>query len=144
MGFNSVDAGGNPATPIVNQLVNFGMEYVWHCHILSHEEMDMMRPVAVALPPNQVTDLTFTRDPAGPVTLTWTDNSTNETGFRIQQATDAAFTANVVTTTVPANSTAWGSRRMPSATDLYFRVQAYNAAGPSAWVNATPFPITMP
>ena len=23
--------------------VNFGWEYVWHCHILSHEEMDMMR-----------------------------------------------------------------------------------------------------
>ena len=32
-------------------LVNFGWEYVWHCHILSHEEMDMMRPVSLALPP---------------------------------------------------------------------------------------------
>ena len=35
----------------VNQLVNFGWEYVWHCHILSHEEMDMMRPQVVAVPP---------------------------------------------------------------------------------------------
>ena len=26
---------------------NFGWEYVFHCHILSHEEMDMMRPVTV-------------------------------------------------------------------------------------------------
>ena len=26
--------------------VNFGWEYVCHCHILSHEEMDMMRPVS--------------------------------------------------------------------------------------------------
>ena len=40
-------------SPIVNQLVNFGWEYVYHCHILSHEEMDMMRPVSVAVPPNQ-------------------------------------------------------------------------------------------
>ena len=31
-------------SPITNQMVNFGWEYVWHCHILSHEEMDMMRP----------------------------------------------------------------------------------------------------
>ena len=26
-------------------MTNFGHEYVWHCHILSHEENDMMRPV---------------------------------------------------------------------------------------------------
>ena len=29
--------------------VNFGWEYVWHCHILSHEEMDMMRPIILAV-----------------------------------------------------------------------------------------------
>ena len=26
-------------------MYNFGWEYMWHCHILSHEEMDMMRPM---------------------------------------------------------------------------------------------------
>ena len=26
-----------------------GYEYVWHCHILDHEEHDMMRPVVVVL-----------------------------------------------------------------------------------------------
>ena len=39
--------------PITNQLVNFGWEYVYHCHILTHEEMDMMRPVSVAYPPKK-------------------------------------------------------------------------------------------
>ena len=24
-----------------------GYEYMWHCHILEHEEHDMMRPVVV-------------------------------------------------------------------------------------------------
>jgi spore coat protein A, manganese oxidase len=24
-----------------------GKEYVWHCHILEHEEHDMMRPLVV-------------------------------------------------------------------------------------------------
>ena len=43
IGFNNVDAKGNNTAAITNQLVNFGWEYVWHCHILSHEEMDMMR-----------------------------------------------------------------------------------------------------
>ena len=25
--------------------MNFGWEYVWHCHLLGHEENDMMRPI---------------------------------------------------------------------------------------------------
>ncbi len=33
--------------PTVNQYHNFGHEYVWHCHILAHEENDMMRPLVV-------------------------------------------------------------------------------------------------
>ena len=28
-----------------NPLTNFGWEYVWHCHILGHEEFDLMRPI---------------------------------------------------------------------------------------------------
>ena len=34
-------------TPTVNVMNNFGHEYVWHCHILGHEENDMMRPLKV-------------------------------------------------------------------------------------------------
>ena len=45
-----VDPKGNVST-VTERLVNFGWEYVYHCHILSHEEMDMMRPVLYALPP---------------------------------------------------------------------------------------------
>ncbi len=33
--------------PIINQVANFGHEYVWHCHILAHEENDMMRPLVL-------------------------------------------------------------------------------------------------
>ena len=37
--------------PVTNQLYNFGWEYVWHCHILSHEENDMMRAVVLRVTP---------------------------------------------------------------------------------------------
>jgi len=40
--FTNVDPTGQPAT-VLNSLVNFGWEYVWHCHLLGHEENDMMR-----------------------------------------------------------------------------------------------------
>ncbi len=48
------------AAPI-NHLVNFGWEYVWHCHILSHEEMDFMHALVFAVPPTAVTNLSVTR-----------------------------------------------------------------------------------
>ena len=39
-----------PGIPAVaqttNVLHNYGWEYVWHCHLLGHEENDMMRPIA--------------------------------------------------------------------------------------------------
>ncbi len=88
--------------------MNFGWEYVWHCHILSHEEMDMMRPQSAAVPPIAPTNLAGTRTGVAPDqqdNLTWTDNSLNETGFIVRRAltpagpwTDlATLAANVVT-----------------------------------------------
>ena len=52
MGFANIDpqTGQAITPPITNQMVNFGWEYVWHCHILSHEEMDMMRPQSRSWP----------------------------------------------------------------------------------------------
>ena len=70
---------------IVNHWVNFGEEYTYHCHILSHEEMDMMRPVSIATPPLAPSGLAF--DPATK-TLRWTDNALSETQFVVQKSTD--------------------------------------------------------
>lgn len=49
--------------------------YVWHCHILSHEEHDMMRPMVITTPATSVTlTASNTSQPSGPtmtpVTLT--------------------------------------------------------------------------
>ncbi len=86
--FNSIDPQGNPTTPIENKLVNFGWEYVFHCHILSHEEMDMMRPQAVAYPPRKADGLTFAKVNSGGaerVQVTWNDNSIAETSYVLQR-----------------------------------------------------------
>ena len=36
---------------VVNHLVNYGWEYVFHCHLLGHEENDMMRPMLFGIAP---------------------------------------------------------------------------------------------
>jgi FtsP/CotA-like multicopper oxidase with cupredoxin domain len=89
--FNSVDVNGNPTAAVTNKLVNFGWEYVLHCHILSHEEMDMMRPVLLAVPPIRPDGVALAITGTGRnarIKVTWNDNSITETSFVIQRSTD--------------------------------------------------------
>lgn len=104
--FNNTDPQGNPTNPITNQLVNFGWEYVYHCHILSHEEMDMMRPVTLALPPIKPDGLSYTITGSGNsarIVLTWNDNSITETAFVIQSMDAAGVWSDVGTVLSPLN-----------------------------------------
>jgi FtsP/CotA-like multicopper oxidase with cupredoxin domain len=39
---------GQPIT-VTNAMTNFGHEYTWHCHILGHEENDMMRALVLKM-----------------------------------------------------------------------------------------------
>ncbi len=146
-GFNNTDTSGNPIAPITNAMTNFGWEYVWHCHILSHEEMDMMRPITLKVPrttPDKPV-LQLARTAAG-VALTWTDgtpvsitdptswgNPKNEIGYRI---TRAPITNGVVGTyaevgTALANVTTWTDLTAASGQFAY-QVTAYNASTTTA------------
>ncbi|TFD87114.1 hypothetical protein E3T61_14800 [Cryobacterium lactosi] len=143
-GFNNTDATGNPIDPITNVMTNFGWEYVWHCHILSHEEMDMMRPITVSaprtLPDSSV--LKFTR-PASDVLLSWTDgtpvsitdpttwgNPKNEIGYKIERAplTNGSLGAYAQIATALANVTTFADTTAGTGQYAY-RVTAWNAAG---------------
>jgi FtsP/CotA-like multicopper oxidase with cupredoxin domain len=53
LGFTNINPKtGQPITspPTTNVMTNFRHEYVWHCHLLGHEENDMMRPLTVIDP----------------------------------------------------------------------------------------------
>jgi len=91
------DPTNNPVTQ-TNELVNFGWEYMIHCHLLGHEENDMMRPMVAGVvinAPLNVTTAVTTRTSGGTrgrpvvttkaVTVSFVDNSINETGFLIQR-----------------------------------------------------------
>ncbi|SOC54640.1 multicopper oxidase domain-containing protein [Ornithinimicrobium cerasi] len=73
---------------IRNHYVNFGWEYVLHCHILSHEEMDMMHAQVVGIAPEHpdqgVTSVVGNgRNRAN--LIAWTDTSKNETAFVVER-----------------------------------------------------------
>ncbi len=103
-GINIVDPRGR-----TNLMVNFGWEYVWHCHILGHEENDMMRPITYQVPPALPTNLAV--DATG--TFSWTDNSASETAFILQRDTVPTFNSNnlvnIVVNATSANTTGFNT-----------------------------------
>ena len=127
------DPAGNAIPEVLNHFVNFGWEYVWHCHILAHEEMDMMHSLVFAVPPKAPTGLTaaVTGTANNPtVNLIWTDNSGKEIQFTIQRATDNTFTSGLTAFTFvnpnPAvpNQVAFQDTTVARTTQYWYRVFA--------------------
>ena len=65
--------------------------------------------------------------------LTWQDNKTDETGFRIERSTD--LVKWVVVATVGPNSTAATVGKLRAATTYYFRVRAFTATTTTPYSN---------
>jgi len=91
LGMGAFAPNGEPID-VINHFVNFGAEYVYHCHILSHEEMDMMHAVLFAFPPVAPGGLTFVDNLDGTGTLSWTDESLSETAFVVEKSSDGGTT----------------------------------------------------
>ena len=138
LGFFGVNPDGNPVT-VLNQIINFGWEYVWHCHLLGHEENDMMRPSLLAVAPEVPTNLVGIKNPNGAsIDLSWVDNSMGETGFTVQRATDDTFATNLVEISLGANVTTYTDSGLDPNGTYFWRVYANNLVGD---VNTLGFPV---
>ncbi len=49
--FANIDPFTNNPVTVYNTTTDYGWEYMWHCHLLGHEENDMMRPIIFQVPP---------------------------------------------------------------------------------------------
>jgi hypothetical protein len=75
------------------------------------------------------------KPPGGSLTLTWTDNSTSEDGFKVERCTGMGCTNFTQIATVGANVTSYADTGLASGTRYMYRVRAYNAAINSAYSN---------
>ncbi len=154
--FSQFDVNTGVAAPVANVQQDYDWEYVWHCHILGHEENDLMRPmvfhpnIAAPAAPSGVAV-----SAAGKVS--WTDptpaatakgNPRNEFGFRVERAAlssgvPGAFVALAAAPGIGdarvntlANATSF--QDAPAATtDYQYRVVSVNEAGSAVSAAAT-------
>ncbi|MFH0889294.1 MAG: putative Ig domain-containing protein [Planctomycetota bacterium] len=96
--------------------------------------------------PNAPSNLIATAVSSSQINLTWTDNSINETDFKIERKTGVSGTYAQIAT-VDANVTSYSNIGLSTSTTYYYRVRAYNANGNSLYSNeasATTFSINAP
>ena len=97
--------------------------------------------------PTTPTNLTATAASSTQINLTWSDNSYNETGFKIEQKQGVGGTWLEFAPRA-ANTTNCSMATLQPNTTYYYRIRAYNSAGDSAYSNeayaTTPPVVTIP
>ncbi len=142
----------NPTNPVAatlpNAVIDYGYEYVWHCHILGHEENDFMRPIVFQVPgtvPAAPTSLNAFEGgaliSAGPpavynatinsVLLQWTDSAPRPSSFRVERSSGGAYQPLATISFLPSVSPYYYDYTVNPATTYSYRIVAYNAIGDS-------------
>jgi hypothetical protein len=87
--------------------------------------------------PADPTGLSVTELTSSSISIAWTDNSTDEDGYKIERCTGANCTDFQLLATMPTNVasiTDWGLSKNRT---YKYRVCAYNSAGDSGYTNTT-------
>lgn len=126
---------------------------IMHCHILGHEDQGAMTWMDVIggtpppefpanhgyaayyalapAPPAAPSGLSAMATSSSTIDLAWSDNSSDESGFAIQRSTDGSTWSPLAT--VAADVATYTDTGLASNTTYWYRVNAHNDAGASAW-----------
>jgi predicted phage tail protein len=98
-------------------------------------------------PPGTPSNLTATVVSCNCIRLNWLDNSSNETGFKIERCQSTGCSNFTQIAQVGANVKTYSNTGLSAGVSYSYRVRAYNAGGNSAYSNtatATPSPSPCP
>ena len=93
----------------------------------------LVNPSYTPAPPNAPSSLGAAAGSSSTINLTWTDASTNEVGFKIEESSNGVDFSQIAT--VNENTTSYPRTGLSSSTLRYYRVRSYNDAGNSAYSN---------
>jgi hypothetical protein len=83
-------------------------------------------------PPAAPGGLTANAASSSTINLFWTDNSSNELGFRLERKTGSTGIYALIAT-LPANQTGYTDAGLQASTTYFYRIKAYNNAGESGY-----------
>ena len=83
--------------------------------------------------PSGLTAAAAAANPTSSVAMSWVDNATNETGYRVERSSDGATFAQRAQ--LASGATSYVDTGLASGATYYYRVLAYNSAGSSAYSN---------
>jgi titin len=86
-------------------------------------------------PPATPTNLAASAAAPTRITLSWTDNATTETGYRIERCFGASCTTFIEVATVGANTTFYANTGLTPNTSYSYRVRAYTGVANSGYSN---------
>lgn len=84
--------------------------------------------------PSAPSSLSASAASSSQINLSWSDNSSNESGFRIERKTGSGGTYSEIIT-VGSNVTSYNNTGLSASTNYYYRVRAYNGSGNSSYSN---------
>jgi hypothetical protein len=93
-------------------------------------------PPPQATPPAAPSNASAAAASSSQINLFWSDNSSDESGFKIERKTGASGSWSQVATT-GANTTGYADVGLAAGATYVYRVRAYNGAGDSAYTNET-------
>ena len=88
-----------------------------------------------ATAPAAPSSLTASAASSTSVTLRWTDNSSNESGFKVERSSDGVTFAEIAT--LGAGTTSYSDSGLTARTSYYYRVRAYNSNANSGFSNTS-------
>jgi endonuclease/exonuclease/phosphatase family metal-dependent hydrolase len=118
-------------------------KYSDHRFVWAHLRVGTGTPSPVPAAP---TNLTAQASSSTQIQLQWSDNATNESGYKIERGTSSSGPWTQIATTA-ANVTSYTDTGLAAQTTYYYRVRASNASGDSPYSNtatATTPPDTTP
>ncbi|MDI6792863.1 MAG: fibronectin type III domain-containing protein, partial [bacterium] len=85
------------------------------------------------IPPDPPTGLIAVASSSSSISLTWQDNSDNETGFKIERKSEGRTYSEIAA--LRANTKTYSDSGLEPNTPYFYRVRAYNQVGNSAYSN---------